>query len=204
MKVTLSLLIAFLLFESICFSQTLQKEKEEILKTDTFLVWEILDLQEAENTGFMYQDCNFIALLLQSIKLGIIRPFANDSLKIRLSQENFLERINQKNTSSKIILKNKMKYQVDEIVYQEILAVSIYSEKGNLICAFRYEELKANLLLDNSDAMICLGENLKIPLIEVFNNHSFKTLFLRKIKKEYFFIFNPKFKEDKNKIPICN
>jgi hypothetical protein len=143
-------------------------------------------LQQAENTGFVYQECDFINLLLESVRLGIIRPYTNDSLQIRLSQEDFLNRTTNRIVLNKIILKSKVNYQVDKISQQEVIAISICSEKGNdkidLVCAFSYEELKANLLTDNSEAMICLGENLKISLVEVFENHSFKTEFLRKVK----------------------
>jgi hypothetical protein len=125
-----------------------------------------------------------MTMLIRSVQLGIVRPFTNDSLQTRLGQEYFEQRINKNKILNKIILKSKVNYQVDKIIYQEILAVSIYSEKGKLICAFSYEELKANLLLDNSEAMLCLGENLKIPLVEVFENSSFKTRFLRRVKIE--------------------
>lgn len=179
MKTTLFVLL-FFICQSIGFSQTLNKE--EVLKTDTFFVWEVLDLQQAENTGFMYQDCNFINLLLGSVRLGIIRPYRNDALQIRLPQEDFVKRKKQGNALNKIILKNKVNYQDYEVLSHEVIAISIYSEKGQLICAFSYEELEQNLLLNNSEAMICLGEGLKIPLIEVFENQSFKTEFLRKVK----------------------
>ncbi len=155
-----------------------------LLEKDDFLVWEILDLEQAENTGFRYQDCDFKKLLLEAVKLGIIRPYLNDSLETRSSQETFLNRTNQAIISNKIILKSKVNYQVDEITDKKLLAISIYSTKGNLICAFSYEELKENLLLENSEAMICLGEDLKIPLIEVFENYSLKTKFLKRIKIE--------------------
>lgn len=175
MKTTL-LVLLFL------FVQTIQQNT--VLETDTFFLWEILDLEQAENTGFMYQDCDFKNLLLEGVKLGIIRPYLNDSLEIRSSQETFLNRINQAIILDKIILKSKVKYQVDEIVERKLLAISIYSTKGNLICTFSYKELKENLLSDNSEAMICLGEDLKIPLIEVFDNYSFKTEFLKRVKIE--------------------
>ncbi len=180
----------FLFTQTIGFSQNLQENVE--IETNTFFVWEELNLEDAENTGFTYQDCHFTNMLLQSVKLGIIRPYANDSLQMRLSQEDFLNRINQKYILSKIILKNKVKFDFDKIIHQEVTAISVYSinekskekEKESLICAFSYQELAQNLLLDNSEAMICLGEGLKIPLIEVFENHSFKTTFLRKRKIE--------------------
>lgn len=185
MKISLFLLL-FLFWQSISFSQTLNKG--EVLKTDTFFVWEVLDLQQAENTGFMYQDCNFINLLLESVRLGIIRPYKNDSLQTRLSQEDFLKRKNKGNILNKIILKSKGNYQLDEILFQKVVVISVYTTEGNdkinLLCAFSYEELEQNLLLNNSEAMICLGEDLKIPLVEVFDNHSFKTEFLRKVKIE--------------------
>ncbi len=170
----------FLCFKSICFSQNLQKNV--VGETDTFFVWEELNLEDAENTGFVYQDCDFMNVLLGSVQLGIIRPFANDSLQMRLSQEDFLKRINQNNISNKIILKNKVKCQFDKIIHQEILAISIYSVTRKLICTLSYQELKQNLLLDNLEAMICLVEGLKIPLVEVFDNYSFKTTVLRKRK----------------------
>ena len=182
MKIILSFSILFLYSQSICFSQTLPKE--ESLETDTFFMWEVLDLKQAENTGFMYQNCNFKNLLLEGVQLGIIRPFSNDSLQIRLSQEDFLNRTNQKKASNKIILKSKVRYKFDEIIYQDVIAISLYTTEGKLICVFSYKELKANLLLDNSDAIICLGENLKVSLVEVFENRYFKTKFLRKVKIE--------------------
>lgn len=180
------LLLLFLFTQSIGFSQNSQENVE--VETNTFYVWEELNLEDAENTGFTYQECNFMNMLLRSVKLGIIRPYQNDSLQIRLSQEDFLNRINQNKILNKIILKNKVKCDFDKVMYQEILAISIYStnEKGSekLICAFSYQELEQNLLLDNSEAVICLGENLKIPLIEIFKNHSFKTTFWKKKKIE--------------------
>ncbi|WP_375559758.1 hypothetical protein ACE193_18795 [Bernardetia sp. OM2101] len=179
MKTTLFVLL-FFICQSISFSQTLNKE--EVLKTDTFFVWEVLDLQQVENTGFMYQDCNFINLLLESVRLGIIRPYTNDDLQMRLAQQVFEYRVNKNNIFNKIILKSKVNYQVDEIFSHEVIAISIYSEKGQLICAFSYQELVQNLLSENSEAMICLGDGLKIPLIEVFENQSFKTEFLKKVK----------------------
>lgn len=179
MKIILFLSLSFFLFPK-NLQQNIASE------TDAFFVWEILDLQQAENTGFMYQDCNFINLLLESVRLGIIRPYTNDSLQIRLSQEDFLKRKNKGNVLNKIILKSKVNYQVDKIRSQEVIAINIYTteknNKINLTCAFGYEELEQNLFLNNSEAMICLGENLKISLIEVFENRSFKTDFWRKIK----------------------
>jgi len=190
LNLSLKLMKTTLLVLLFLFVQTIQQTID--LETDTFLMWEILDLQQAENTGFVYQDCDFLNLLLEAVKLGIIRPYMNDSLQTRLSQQTFLERINQNTISNKTILKSNVEFEFDEIIdnvdkknsNKKLLAISIYSTKGNLICAFSYKELTENLFSENSEAMICLGEDLKIPLIEIFDNYSFKTEFLRRIKIE--------------------
>ncbi len=192
MKIIFSLLL-FLFYQTNYFPQNYTKEytrENQNAKTNTFLVWQELDIEQAENTGFVYQDCNFKTMILQSVILGIMRPYQNDSLQLRLSNQIFEDKIKDKYISSEIVLKNKVKYEYDEVIYQELIAISIYSvnEEGKgkgkkeLICSFSYPELKDHLLLDNPEAMICLGNGLKIPLIEVFENRSFKTRTLRKIK----------------------
>lgn len=162
---------------------SLTENKKTIhFQTATFVVWEELDLEQPENTGFVYQECNFLKLLLNSIKLGVIRPYRNSRLKYRLSQQEFLERIDKVSISNKIILKSKVKIEFGKIIDRQLIAMSIYSEKGKFICSFDYEEVRENWFLDNPEAMICLGEGLKIPLTEVFENRLYKTTLLRKKK----------------------
>ncbi|WP_338762145.1 gliding motility protein GldN [Bernardetia sp. ABR2-2B] len=56
-------------------------------------VWHRISLKQKQNRPFFAAGNEITGLIIDAVKLGIIRPYKNDSLKTRMSQEEFLSNI---------------------------------------------------------------------------------------------------------------
>jgi gliding motility associated protien GldN len=56
-------------------------------------LWHRISLKQKQNRPFFATGNEITAVIIDAVKLGIIRPYKNDSLKTRMSQEDFLSNI---------------------------------------------------------------------------------------------------------------
>lgn len=56
-------------------------------------LWFRMSLKEKQNLPFFAVDNEITKVIIDAVKLGIIRPYKNDSLRTRMSQEEFLENL---------------------------------------------------------------------------------------------------------------
>ncbi|AFM03339.1 gliding motility associated protein GldN [Bernardetia litoralis DSM 6794] len=56
-------------------------------------LWFRMSLKEKQNLPFFAAENEITKVIIDAVKLGIIRPYANDSLRTRMSQEEFLENL---------------------------------------------------------------------------------------------------------------
>jgi gliding motility associated protien GldN len=56
-------------------------------------LWHRISLKQKQNRPFFAAGSEITAVIIDAVKLGIIRPYKNDSLKTRMSQEDFLSNI---------------------------------------------------------------------------------------------------------------
>ncbi len=56
-------------------------------------LWHRVSLKEKQNRPFFATENEITGLIIDAVKLGIIRPYQNDSLRTRMSQEDFLSNI---------------------------------------------------------------------------------------------------------------
>lgn len=56
-------------------------------------LWFRMSLKEKQNLPFFALDNEITKVIIDAVKLGIIRPYKNDSLRTRMSQEEFLENL---------------------------------------------------------------------------------------------------------------
>ncbi len=62
-------------------------------------LWLRLDLKEKQNKALMAKNNEITKVIIEAVKAGILRPFNNDSLATRMSQEQFLQNITIPNSS---------------------------------------------------------------------------------------------------------
>ncbi|MEM6298719.1 MAG: gliding motility protein GldN [Bacteroidota bacterium] len=58
-----------------------------------------MDLRQKQNKPFFAKDLEITKLIIEAAKVGIIRPYQNDSLTTRMSQEEFLENLQMEDAS---------------------------------------------------------------------------------------------------------
>lgn len=56
-------------------------------------IWHRISLKQKQNRPFFASGNEITGLIIEAVKLGIIRPYQNDSLQTRMSQEEFLSNI---------------------------------------------------------------------------------------------------------------
>ncbi len=56
-------------------------------------VWHRVSLKQKQNRPFFAAGNEITGLIMEAVKLGIVRPYQNDSLQTRMSQEDFLKNI---------------------------------------------------------------------------------------------------------------
>lgn len=56
-------------------------------------VWRRIDLKEKQNKPFFAYNNEISKILIEAVKAGVLTPYANDSLKTRMSREAFLENL---------------------------------------------------------------------------------------------------------------
>ncbi len=56
-------------------------------------LWHRISLKEKQNRPFFAAGNEITRLIIEAVKLGIVRPYQNDSLRSRMSQEDFLSNI---------------------------------------------------------------------------------------------------------------
>jgi gliding motility associated protien GldN len=56
-------------------------------------LWYRVSLKEKQNRPFFARNSEITRLIIEAAKMGIVRPYANDSLRTRLSQEEFIKRL---------------------------------------------------------------------------------------------------------------
>lgn len=56
-------------------------------------VWHRISLKQKQNRPFFASGNEITGLIIDAVKLGIVRPYQNDSLQTRMSQEDFLSNI---------------------------------------------------------------------------------------------------------------
>ncbi|MDQ3392526.1 MAG: gliding motility protein GldN [Bacteroidota bacterium] len=56
-------------------------------------VWRRMDLKEKQNRPFFAYNNEITKIIIEAVKQGILHPYANDSLKTRMSKEKFLENL---------------------------------------------------------------------------------------------------------------
>lgn len=78
-------------------------------------VWHRVSLKQKQNRPFFAAGNEITGLIIDAVKLGIIRPYQNDSLKTRMSQEDFLSNI---------------KIPSEDIIYDEV-EQSIFAQENN-------------------------------------------------------------------------
>lgn len=61
-------------------------------------VWRRIDLKEKQNKPFFAFNNEISKILMEAVKAGVLTPYANDSLKTRMSRETFLENLQMPNT----------------------------------------------------------------------------------------------------------
>lgn len=59
-------------------------------------LWFRMSMKEKQNLPFFASQNEITKVIIDAVKLGIIRPYANDSLRTRMSQETFLENLTVK------------------------------------------------------------------------------------------------------------
>lgn len=61
-------------------------------------VWRRIDLKEKQNKPFFAFNNEISKILMEAVKAGVLTPYANDSLKTRMSRETFLENLQMPNS----------------------------------------------------------------------------------------------------------
>ncbi len=61
-------------------------------------VWRRIDLKEKQNKPFFAFNNEISKIMLEAVKAGVLTPYANDSLKTRMSREDFLDNLQMPNT----------------------------------------------------------------------------------------------------------
>lgn len=56
-------------------------------------VWRRIDLNEKQNKPFFAFNSEITKILIEAVKAGVLTPYANDSLKTRMSREDFIEKL---------------------------------------------------------------------------------------------------------------
>lgn len=56
-------------------------------------VWRRIDLKEKQNKPFFAYNNEISKILIEAVKAGVLTPYANDSLKTRMSREDFVENL---------------------------------------------------------------------------------------------------------------
>jgi gliding motility associated protien GldN len=56
-------------------------------------VWRRMDLEEKQNRPFFAFNNEITKIIIEAVKQGVLHPYANDSLKTRMSKEQFLENL---------------------------------------------------------------------------------------------------------------
>ena len=56
-------------------------------------VWRRIDLNEKQNKPFFSFNNEISKILIEAVKAGVLTPYVNDSLKTRMSREDFLEKL---------------------------------------------------------------------------------------------------------------
>ena len=72
-----------------------------IRESDIFLrkrVWRRIDLNEKQNKPFFSFNNEISKIIIEAVKAGVLTPYENDSLKTRMSRENFLENLKMPTT----------------------------------------------------------------------------------------------------------
>jgi hypothetical protein len=123
-------------------------KKNVVGETDTLLCgknW----IEDAENTGFVYQDCNFINLLFSRCTTRNCRPLCKWLHKWEIITTRSLNRTNKKNTSNKISFPvPKSSPHFDKIIFKKYQQLVFYSVTGKLIVL---------LVIKNSNKIYFLG-----------------------------------------------
>jgi gliding motility associated protien GldN len=60
-------------------------------------VWRRVDLKEKQNKPFFAYNNEISKILIEAVKAGVLTPYANDSLKTRMSREDFIENLQMPN-----------------------------------------------------------------------------------------------------------
>jgi gliding motility associated protien GldN len=61
-------------------------------------VWRRVDLKEKQNKPFFAYNNEISKILIEAVKAGVLTPYANDSLKTRMSREDFLANLQMPDT----------------------------------------------------------------------------------------------------------
>ncbi len=56
-------------------------------------VWRRMDLKEKQNRPFFAYNNEISKIIIEAVKQGVLHPYVNDSLKTRMSKEQFLENL---------------------------------------------------------------------------------------------------------------
>ncbi|MCS7017742.1 MAG: gliding motility protein GldN [Cytophagales bacterium] len=56
-------------------------------------LWWLIDLREKQNKPFLAKNTEITKVIIEAVTQGILRPFVNDSLKTRLSYDDFMKKI---------------------------------------------------------------------------------------------------------------
>jgi gliding motility associated protien GldN len=73
------------------------RESDILLKKK---VWRRIDLNEKQNKPFFAFNNEISKILIEAVKAGVLTPYANDSLKTRMSREDFLEKLQVPNQAA--------------------------------------------------------------------------------------------------------
>ncbi len=63
-------------------------------------IWRRIDLNEKQNKPFFSFNNEISKILVEAVKAGVLTPYVNDSLKTRMSREDFLERLTMPNSEA--------------------------------------------------------------------------------------------------------
>ncbi|TAH20125.1 MAG: hypothetical protein EAZ08_06955 [Cytophagales bacterium] len=155
-------------------------------------IWYRIDLSQEANQPMFAKDLEITRIIVEAVKAGILRPFQNDSLTIRMPYEDFITNLAIANTSKEYSPTQITLLEVREDIiyskkdlrfYHDIQAINLYipahlhsSKKEKFIATFSWKEIVKNVFEDNPQAVWFnkKDNNEHLPLLEAFNKRLFK------------------------------